>query len=441
MNGNTGNGNTGNGGDRELLPTVKVVTLDEIQFDESIYPRKTHSPSLVQRYAGVLDSIEARRNFISVAEDMRIVDGRHRQLAYETARNGDVREVPVYVYPVSDDDEVFDLACKLNSEHGDQLDESDKRRSAVRMYTRAERKPQAEIAQVLGVRVEDVNRWLSDIYQREKEEREERIWEMWLACYTQQEIAEAVCVDQSRVAQILRDLLENSETEDSNIFRNFDPQLYSVWNFGKSTNEVKHFGNIPPEIVENLLYYYTQPFDVVFDPFAGGGSTIDVCKRRSRRYYASDLTPIPARTDIRQHDITAGLPDDLPVPDLVFLDPPYWKQAEGRYSDKATDLGNVELDNFLDTLADITKAVKRKWNSSRPNARLAIIIGPYKHDGQYIDLPFLVYQTIGKYLEPIQRIQVPYSTQVHGGNFVKLAKERKEILYLSRDLMIFGGAS
>ncbi len=30
-------------------------------------------------------------------------------------------------------------------------------------------------------------------------------------------------------------------------------------------------------IVENLLYAYTEPFDVVVDPFAGGGSTIDIC--------------------------------------------------------------------------------------------------------------------------------------------------------------------
>ena len=43
----------------------------------------------------------------------------------------------------------------------------------------------------------------------------------------------------------------------------FKAQIYSVWNFPKATNTVKHFGNIPPEIIDNLLYYYTDPFDVV----------------------------------------------------------------------------------------------------------------------------------------------------------------------------------
>jgi len=189
--------------------------------------------------------------------------------------------------------------------------------------------------------------------------------------------------------------------------------------------------------LDNLLYYYTKPFDIVFDPFGGGGMTIDVCKRRQRRYYVSDLSPIPARiTEIRQHDITTGLPDDLPVPDFVFLDPPYWKQAHKKYSQKETDLGNVDLDCFLNTIADITKAIKRKWYG-RDNGRLALIIGILKQDGDFVDLPFMCYEVISKYLELETRIQVPYSTQVHGGNFVKMAKEKKELLYLSRDLMVF----
>ena len=47
------------------------------------------------------------------------------------------------------------------------------------------------------------------------------------------------------------------------------PELYNIWNFAKITNETQHPGNIPKEIIENLLYYYTKPFDVVYDPMAG----------------------------------------------------------------------------------------------------------------------------------------------------------------------------
>lgn len=47
--------------------------------------------------------------------------------------------------------------------------------------------------------------------------------------------------------------------------------------------------------MDNLLYLYTEPFDVVVDPFAGGGSTIDVCRKRFRRYWVSDRKPIVER--------------------------------------------------------------------------------------------------------------------------------------------------
>lgn len=423
-----------------MNPTPTQVPLSSIVFDERLYPRAKHAPALVQRYTACLDEIEARGNYVHLSHDGRLIDGRHRHLAYQTVYTAEPdRLIPAYVYPAMTEDELFDLAATLNSAWGDQLGEDDKRRAAIRMYSRADRKPQEEIARVLSVSRNKVSAWLKAIIDQEREEREARIWQMWLACHTQEAIAQAVGVDQTNVARTLQDLCKKYQQDDTHIFRNFEPKVYTVWNFDKATNEVRHFGNIPPEVLDNLLYYFTQPFDVVFDPFAGGGIALDVCDKRLRRCYASDLTPIPARAgQIRQWDITAGLPDDLPVPDFVFLDPPYWKQAAGKYSSKTTDLANIELDRFVATIGDIAKQVKRKWNGTRPNGRLALIIGPYKEDGAYTDLPFLCYQSIAKYLRPVIRIQVPYSTQVHGGAYVKQAQEAKELLYLSRDLMVFG---
>jgi DNA modification methylase len=109
--------------------------------------------------------------------------------------------------------------------------------------------------------------------------------------------------------------------------------------------------------LDNLLYLYTQPFDVVIDPFAGSGSTIDLCKRRFRRYWVSDRKPVIERAhEIREHDITAGLPKLPRWQDvaLVYLDPPYWKQAEGEYSNDPEDLGNMPL-------AESPPAVESAW--------------------------------------------------------------------------------
>lgn len=76
----------------------------------------------------------------------------------------------------------------------------------------------------------------------------------------------------------------------------WSPPLYDMWTADRNRNETKHFGNTPVEFVDNLLYTFTEPFDIVIDPFGGGGSTIDVCKKRLRRLPpASEPEPEPER--------------------------------------------------------------------------------------------------------------------------------------------------
>ena len=418
--------------------TTKNIKLSDVLFDQSIYPRKRHDPALVQRYAECMDAIETAGNYIAVANDGRIVDGRHRHLAYLTIyKNEPAHEITVTVYDASDDEEVFRLAAELNSQAGWQMTDDDKRSAAVRMYSRGARLTQEVIARSLSVSKVKVSQWLTAILDDEKKAREETILSMWLECNTQEQIADAVGMSRASIVEYLSKMSEKYNRNDSDNFSNFEPELYSVWNFGKATNEVKHFGNIPPEIVDNLLYYYTNPFDVVFDPFAGGGSTIDMCRKRMRRYYASDLNPIPARPEIRKHDITTGLPDGMPVPSLVFLDPPYWRQAEGKYSNDATDLANIELEAFLESIGNIARDMKRKWKDSN-GGTLALIIGADQHDGEFTDLPLLCYERITKYLTEKQNIVVPYATQVYGGAHVNRAKETKSIMNLHRLLTVWG---
>lgn len=416
---------------------VQNILVSAVVFRQDLYPRTKPDPRKIQEYSenlNVLPPIEVNQDYI-------LIDGYHRWKAHETAK---AETIPVKITTTGSERELEQLAVKRNAEHGLILSQDDKRKYAARWYGDL---TEAEICRILSISHGSYLAWTKTVAEQKAKEQEQAIWDLWLACQTQEAIAEQLGVVQKTVSNKIEDFSKKVNSDDFTIFRNFEDdeseksgrRVYNLWNFAKATNEVRHFGNIPPEIIDNLLYLYTKPLDIVFDPFGGGGSTIDKCMERKRRYYVSDLTPIPARSDIRQHDITTGLPDDLPVPDLVFLDPPYWKQAEEKYSDKPTDLGNVELEAFLTTLADIAKAVKRKWsNAKRPSGTLALIIGPWKQEGAYLDLALLCYERLSKYLSLKQRVIVPYSTQVHGGAYVKQAKEKKELLYLYRDLLIFG---
>nr|WP_275895714.1 DNA methyltransferase [Acidibrevibacterium fodinaquatile] len=123
------------------------------------------------------------------------------------------------------------------------------------------------------------------------------MFDMWLACYTQEEIAEAEGAAVGTVNSVCSEMadLPESDKPAASHLTDFDPPLYNVWKQQTRTPGSAHFGNSEARWVDNLLYLYTQPFDVVVDPFAGGGSTIDVCRKRFRRYWVSDRKPIVER--------------------------------------------------------------------------------------------------------------------------------------------------
>ena len=187
-----------------------------------------------------------------------------------------------------------------------------------------------------------------------------------------------------------------------------------------------------------MLYLYTDPFGVVVDPFAGGGSTIDVCRRRFRRYYASDLTPIVERErEIRQHDITGGLPRVPRWQDvqLVYLDPPYWRQAEGMYGDSPANLANMDADAFHRTLAQV---IKEFANRLPAGAKIALLMQPTQWKAPergFVDHTLAIARAVD--LPIVQRVQCPYESQQATAQMVEWAKANRQVLVLSRELTIW----
>jgi hypothetical protein len=159
----------------------------------------------------------------------------------------------------------------------------------------------------------------------------------------------------------------------------FKPPLYNVWKQQERSSGPSHFGNSEITWLDNLLYLYTKPFDIVIDPFAGSGSTIDLCKARLRRYLVSDRKPVDIRADIRTHDLTDEVlaPPSWKAVKLVYLDPPYWKQAEGKYSNDPTDLANMPLEQFTKTLTGVIHQYAEKLKRARVElAFIALLLQP-----------------------------------------------------------------
>ena len=282
--------------------------MDSVVFREDLYPRIETSPGTVQKYASDLDVLPP----IEVNQHNEIIDGWHRWTAHRKVGS---ETISVTVTQTRSDVHLLELAITRNSTHGLQLSNRDKQSMCVRIYNAdPTAATQERLAGVLSVSPRTVSRWLSRTKKDRRSERDAKIFDLWLACHTQEEIAERLGLVRESVAKVLVKLanwqkLPKPKQHAADFEDDFKPPLYNVWKEQNKANRSSHPGNTHSTWVENLLWLYTDPFDVVCDPFAGGGSTIDVCKKRFRRYYVSDLTPIVEReSEIRQSNIKDGPP-------------------------------------------------------------------------------------------------------------------------------------
>ncbi len=206
----------------------KAICLSQVIFDEVIYPRHEHDPALVQKYAECLDEIEAKGNFISVSEDMKLLDGKHRWLGYRKAYPDEDREITAFVYPVTAPHDQLKLAAKLNSDHGYQLTSADKESTAKALY--AYGCSYEEIAASLSVGKKKVSEWLSRIVKDEKEKRNQKIIEMWMACYSTDEIAETCNCSKGTVSEVCSEKFQETflNKPAANHLTDFTPPIYNA---------------------------------------------------------------------------------------------------------------------------------------------------------------------------------------------------------------------
>jgi ParB/RepB/Spo0J family partition protein len=218
------------------------------------------------------------------------------------------------------------------------------------------------------------------------------------------------------------------------------PQATTVWRFASCDPRfgMEYPGRLPGQLVANVVRLCTEFGDLVIDPFAGSGTTIDVCHAMGREVLAGDLRP--TRADILEREASEFI-RDCPTPRLVFLDPPYWRQKAGEYTGDDRDMSGIEAADTFDSQLTGLVAVARR--AVGPGGYVALIVGPTVSDGVLFDhaasvLERMAAARIQDEFSLRWRVIVPYadgSTPKH--LFEAKCVANRTLMAYHRDLMIW----
>lgn len=125
----------------------------------------------------------------------------------------------------------------------------------------------------------------------------------------------------------------------------------------------------PHEIGRSLLLLYTEPYCVVFDPFAGHNSRMEMCVKAGRNYIGCDLSTEFMKHNVKRAEflrdrskqsITLHHVDSRKVPvksrsaDFTITSPPYYDIEY--YGDESEQLGKCDsYESFLDELQGVMR--------------------------------------------------------------------------------------
>jgi len=215
----------------------------------------------------------------------------------------------------------------------------------------------------------------------------------------------------------------------------FRPTPYDVWSFKHDRAfGIPHPGSIPPGIVAHTLHYFSQPGELVVDPMAGGGTTLDVCQSMGRRCLAYDLEPV--RPEIKAHDSRNPFPPETSGCDLIFCDPPYHTMLARRYAENSA--ADVPLTSWIVFLEALTK---NAYAALRQGGRIALLLANQTEKDLpagygYLDHAFLGYNALIKAgFLPERRISCPMDGS-YLPQHVRQARLEGRLLGQVRDLLI-----
>lgn len=178
---------------------------------------------------------------------------------------------------------------------------------------------------------------------------------------------------------------------------------YPKQSYGKKPKGSNKFQGVTPAfIIWNMLQRYTKPGDLVVDPMAGSGTTIDVCEEEKRRAIGYDVNP--QHPKVKKNDSRKIPLSDNSV-DMVFIDSPYGDNV--KYSDDPRDVGKISAEDskFYEELGKVAEEIYRIL---KPGKAIGWLIGDQWVKKTFTPVGFKIYEMLieKNSFEPIDMICV-----------------------------------
>lgn len=180
-------------------------------------------------------------------------------------------------------------------------------------------------------------------------------------------------------------------------------------------------GATPSFIIWNLLQRYTKAKDLVVDPCAGSGTTLDVARDLGRKALGYDVHP--TRKDIFRVDARKLPPELTGKADFVFVDPPYSTHLD--YGPDPRDIGKLDAagSEYYKAMEQVIAEIGRIL---RPGGFMGMYVCDSFVKGKgFYPIGFELFAILREYFRPVDIVAVVrHNKTLQMGNYRKAADEQ-----------------
>jgi len=196
---------------------------------------------------------------------------------------------------------------------------------------------------------------------------------------------------------------------------------YPSQHYGEGVQgDPKFTGATPSYIIWNLLQRYTRPRELVVDPCAGSGTTLDVARDLERRALGYDVHP--TRKDIFRVDARKLPPELTGKVDFVFVDPPYSTHLD--YGADPRDIGKLDAATpaYYEAMEQVIGEIHRIL---MPGRHMALYVSDSYVKGRgFYPIGFELFEILRRRFEPVDVIAVVrHNKTLAMGNYRRAAEE------------------